>query len=98
MVKVYQVPQIAFDIISHPDKENDKFTPLPSAQACNLEKKKKLLKGRKFFFIMIAVLFNTEVLWNVTPCSWLKSYRRFDVSCCFFFLRVKSPQEETARL
>jgi len=47
---------------------------------------------------MIAVLFNTEVLWNVTPCSWLKSYRRFDVSCCFFFLRVKSPQEETARL
>lgn len=33
---------------------------------------------------MIAVLLNIEVLWNVTPCRWLKSYTRFEVSCCVY--------------
>ena len=33
---------------------------------------------------MTAVLLNIEVLWNVTPCSWLKSYRRFEVEKYLF--------------
>jgi len=33
---------------------------------------------------MTAVLLNIEVLWNVTPCSWLESYRRLEVSCCVY--------------
>ena len=38
--------------------------------------------------MMTAVLSNIEVLWNVTPCSWLKSYRRFEVSICVY-LQIK---------
>ena len=37
VAKVYRVPKIVIDIISHPDTQNYKITPLPCVQACNLD-------------------------------------------------------------
>lgn len=36
------------------------------------------------FFNDGRLLLNIEVLWNMTPCSWLKSYRGFEVPCCLY--------------
>jgi hypothetical protein len=83
VAKVYRVPKIVVNIICYPDKENDKFAPLPCVLACNLQKK-KLLKGCKFCYDDSVVLLNIEVLLNVTPCSWRKNYRSFEVEKYLF--------------